>query len=187
MGRNAGKRARPARSIQDHPDLLPDLEEARQRGDEEAIWDMMSEMERRFVAPWPDLKYLYSGVDNRELSEIRETILDEAERRRRVMDDLQRIMSNEGNMVGHMNEHGLVPYTPSVEDLELLALAINLYKEAVTIADFERSKLFASGVNLRLLRIRPDLNLDLIRAYRDACIRLGHELGLGDDIGEPGV
>ena len=144
----------------------------------------MNEMERRAVAPWPDLKYLYSRVDSREPSEIREAILDESERRHSVMDNLYESMADEDSLVGPKTEHGLTLYIPSAEDQELLALAIDRYKEASTIAEFERCKMFASGVNLRLLRIRPDLNLDLIRAYSEACARLGLEGDQGDHIGE---
>lgn len=92
MGRNAEMRFRHTQSVQDHPDLVQALEAARKNGDEEAIWDVLSEGEQRLVGAWPDLKHIYQRVEGPEPSEVREAILDEAERRRSVMKDLRRRM-----------------------------------------------------------------------------------------------
>lgn len=66
-----------------------------------------------------------------------------------------------------------VPYTIAADDLELLLLAIERYRKVTTMAEFEQSRLYATGVNLRLLRVRPDLDSELSQVYTDACVLLG--------------
>jgi hypothetical protein len=66
-----------------------------------------------------------------------------------------------------------VPYTVAADDLELLLLAIERYRMVTTLAEFEATRLFSTGVNFRLLRVRPDLDQELWQVYTEACLRLG--------------
>jgi hypothetical protein len=66
-----------------------------------------------------------------------------------------------------------VPYTIAEDDLELTIMAIERYRAASTVSEFEKARLFATGVNVRLLRARPDLDDTLTAVYQDARLRLG--------------
>ena len=70
-----------------------------------------------------------------------------------------------------------VPYTVAADDLDLLLRAIERYRKIKTLDEFERARLYATGVNLRLLRVRRDLDHELWRVYIDACLRLGVDPG----------
>ena len=66
-----------------------------------------------------------------------------------------------------------VPYFVAADDLELLKQAISRFRTSLTIAEFERARVYSTGVNFRLLRARPDLDRELAQAYEDACGRFG--------------
>jgi len=66
----------------------------------------------------------------------------------------------------------------SGEDTELLLLALERYRTAYTLEEFERARLFATGVDTCTLRARPDLDRELEQVYQDARSRLG--LGVED-------
>ena len=66
----------------------------------------------------------------------------------------------------------------SGEDTELLLLALERYRTAYTLEEFERARLFATGVDICALLARPDLEHELEQVYRDARLRLG--LGADD-------
>lgn len=74
-----------------------------------------------------------------------------------------------------------VPYTIADDDLELLLRAIERYCKVTTMAEFEKARLYATGVNLRLLRVRQDLDRELWQVYLDACLRLGINADVTDD------
>ena len=74
---------------------------------------------------------------------------------------------------GSLAASKFVPYTIAEDDLELTVLAIERYREASTVSEFEKARLFATGVNVRLLRVRADLDQELLAVYLGARLRLG--------------
>ena len=74
---------------------------------------------------------------------------------------------------GRLAASKFVTYTIAEDDLELTILAIERYRKASTVSEFEKARLFATGVNVRLLRARPDLEQELMASYLDARSRLG--------------
>lgn len=79
------------------------------------------------------------------------------------------------------NPREYVPYVIAEDDLELTILAIERYRKVTTVSEFEKARLFATGVNVRLLRVRPDLDKELTQVYLDAKLRLG----LGPEDADP--
>ena len=61
----------------------------------------------------------------------------------------------------------------SCESPELLLMAIERYRLATTVSEFEKARLFATGVDICVLRARPDLDQELTAVYLDARVRLG--------------